>query len=69
MIASIIGAILPLAIQIIMGMITRSNLSKDQKMEFLKWVEQAGKNLGSVKLHKYALVQIAELKTKEFKET
>ena len=69
MIGTIIGALLPVILQIVGSIIKSSNLKKEQKQEYLSWVSRAAKNLGSVRLHNYALKQIEELKAKPFVET
>jgi hypothetical protein len=54
---AIIGAVLPFVIQLATWFIKRSNLNAENKKQFLQWVKLAGNDLGSVKLHDYALQQ------------
>lgn len=69
MLAGIIAGVLPLILKWVAGLVMKSALSEEQKRQFLIWVKQAGTDLGSVMLHKYALAQKIELDGKPFKET
>ena len=69
MFAAIIGALLPFAIQLATYFITKSNLSVEQKKAYLEWVQEAGKDLGSVKLHNIGKKQMEWLNKTPFKPT
>jgi len=62
-------SMLPTVLQIAGWFIQRSQLSKKQKQDFFEWVKLAGKDLGSVKLHKYGQKQVKFLQETPFKET
>lgn len=60
------GAILTVVLQLVGWFLDRAKVSKEVKENFYKFVERAGKDLGSVKLRLHAIEQLKEFEEKEF---
>lgn len=63
---SIIAALLPVILQIVSWLISKSNLSTQQKKRFFEFVKNTGDEIKSVKLTLSAQRQLKELKNKPF---
>jgi len=63
------ATIITVVLQLVGWFLERSKASKQQKQAYLEWIKKAASDMGSVKLHKWGEEQLAELKSKPWKET
>lgn len=65
---SIIGAVLPLAVEVFLYFIRKSNLSDEAKKTFFEFAKKAGSDMGSVRLMEAGDKQLKWLAENPWKE-